>query len=42
LDGVGEFNVKIIYVEMDADANATYIVDDVPRVVAPEIENAFP
>jgi hypothetical protein len=26
----------------DTDTNATYIVDDVPRVVAPEVEDAFP
>jgi hypothetical protein len=27
---------------MDADANAAYIVDDVPRVGAPEVKNVFP
>jgi hypothetical protein len=42
LDGVGEFNIEIINVGTDTDTNAAYIVDDVPRVVAPEIENALP
>jgi hypothetical protein len=42
LDRVREFHVEVINVGTDADTNATYIVGDVPRVVAPEIENAFP
>jgi hypothetical protein len=41
LDRFREFNVEIINVRADADTNAAYIVDDVPRVVAPEVENAF-
>jgi hypothetical protein len=42
LDGVGELHVKIVDIGTDADANATYVVDDVLRVVAPEEEDAFP
>jgi hypothetical protein len=42
LDGVGEFDVKIINIWANTDNNATYIVGDVFRVVAPEIEDAFP
>jgi hypothetical protein len=42
LDRVREFHVEVINVGMDADTNATYIVGDVPGVVAPEIENVFP
>ena len=42
LDRVRKLHVKVINVGTDADTNDTHIVDDVPRVVAPEIENAFP
>jgi hypothetical protein len=42
LDGVGELHVKVVDIRTDADANATHVVDDVLRVVAPEEENAFP
>jgi hypothetical protein len=42
LDRVGEFYVEVINVGTDADTNATYIVDDVPRIVASEIEDMFP
>ena len=42
LDGVGEFDVEIINVGSNADANAAHIVDDVAGVVAPEVENALP
>jgi hypothetical protein len=41
LDGVGEFHIRIINIRTNADANAAYIVDDVPRVVLPEVKNAF-
>jgi hypothetical protein len=42
LDRVGEFHIEVIDIGADGDANATYIVDDALRVVAPEEENAFP
>jgi hypothetical protein len=42
LDRVGELNVEIINVGANVDANTADIVDDIPRVVAPEIKNAFP
>ena len=42
LDGIGKFHIEIIYVGADAHANTAYIVGDVPRVVAPEVKNAFP
>jgi hypothetical protein len=42
LDGVGELHVEVVNIGTDADANATHVVDDVLRVVAPEEENAFP
>jgi uncharacterized protein involved in cysteine biosynthesis len=41
LYGVVELHVEIIDIGTDADTNATYIVDDVPRVVASEID-VFP
>ena len=42
LDGDGKFHIKIVDIGTDADTNATYVVDDVFRVVAPEIKDAFP
>jgi hypothetical protein len=39
---VGEFDVKIVNVGSNTDANAAHIVDDVATVVAPEVENASP
>ena len=42
LDGVGEFQVKISGFWPNTDANTTYIVDGVLRVVAAEVENALP
>jgi hypothetical protein len=42
LDGVREFDVKVVNVGSTADANAAHIVDDVAGVVAPEVENALP
>ena len=42
LNGVGEFDVEVIDVGSDADANAAHVVDDIARAIAPEIKNAFP
>jgi hypothetical protein len=42
LDGVGELHIKISGFRADTDANATYVVDDILRVVAPEVKDAFP
>jgi hypothetical protein len=42
LDGIGEFEIKITGLRAHTDANTTYIVDDVPRVVAVKVEYAFP
>jgi hypothetical protein len=42
LDGIGELNIKIIYVGSDVNARAAYIIDNVARVVAPEIEDTLP
>jgi hypothetical protein len=42
LDGVRELHVEIIDIGMEADTNTTYIVGDIPRIVAPEVEDAFP
>jgi hypothetical protein len=42
LDRVREFYIEVINVGTNADTNATYIVGDVPRIVAPKVEDAFP
>jgi hypothetical protein len=42
LDGVGELKIKIAGFWTHTDANITYIVNGVFRVVAVEVENAFP
>jgi hypothetical protein len=42
LDGVSEFHVKVSGFWPDTDANTTYIVDGVLRVVAVEVKYAFP
>jgi hypothetical protein len=42
LGGVGEVQVKIFGFWPNTDANTTYIVDGVLRVVAAEVENALP
>jgi hypothetical protein len=41
LDRVGEFDVKIVNVGSNTDANAAHVVGDVARVVAPEVENSL-
>jgi hypothetical protein len=42
LDGIGEFEIKITGLRAHTDANTTYIVDGVLRVVAAVVENVFP
>jgi hypothetical protein len=42
LDRVDEFDIKIVNIWANTDNNATYIVGDVFRVVAPEVEDTFP
>jgi hypothetical protein len=42
LDGVGEFDVKVIRVGADTDHNTTYVVGDIARAVAAEVEDALP
>jgi metal-sulfur cluster biosynthetic enzyme len=42
LDRVGEFHIKVSDFGMSTDADTTYVVDDVFRVVAAEVEDAFP
>jgi hypothetical protein len=42
LDGVREFDVEVVNVGSNANANAAHIVDDVATFVAPEVEDVFP
>ena len=42
LDGVGKLHIKVSDFWPDADANTTYVVDGIPRVVAAEVKDAFP
>jgi hypothetical protein len=42
LDGVGEFNVKILDVRADADNNAAYVVSGVVGAIAAKTEDTFP
>jgi hypothetical protein len=41
-DGVGDLHIKVSDFGMDTNADTTYVVDDVLRVVAAEVEDAFP
>ncbi|KAM0878313.1 hypothetical protein ACQ4PT_034962 [Festuca glaucescens] len=42
LDGVGKFHIKVSDFWPDADANTTYVVDGILRVVVAEVKDAFP
>jgi hypothetical protein len=42
LDGVGELHIKVSEFWPDADANTTYVLYGVLRVVAAEVKDAFP
>ena len=42
LDGVGEFDVKVLDVRANANNNTAYVVGDVVGAIAAEAENAFP
>jgi hypothetical protein len=42
LDGVGEFDVKVVNFRTDADDNAAQIIGDIAGAVAPVIENVLP
>jgi hypothetical protein len=42
LDGVSKLHIKVSDFWPDADANPTYVVDGVLRVVAAEVKDAFP
>ena len=42
MDGVGEFNVKILDIRADANNNTAYVVGNVVGAITAEVEDALP